>query len=177
VIGNTLTELTGEKNPVEFTVANPFKGLTMNFHDPLNQYAEVVQPQLETDEGFRGKPYKDTEGLWTVGYGWCLERRDLPKPLAQLILAWQIAETVEEMLHEDRLRELLEEGSKELRAVLINMAFNLGIAGLMGFNNFLTALEEEDYTKASEEMLDSKWARQVKSRATRLSDIIRAMAD
>ena len=53
------------------------------------------------------------------------------------------------------------------------MAFNLGVNGLLGFRKTLALIEAGDYTKASVEMLDSKWARQVKGRATRLSEQMR----
>ena len=53
------------------------------------------------------------------------------------------------------------------------MAFNLGIYGLLTFKKFLKYLKNEEYVKASKEMLDSKWAKQVGSRARELSEQIR----
>jgi lysozyme len=53
------------------------------------------------------------------------------------------------------------------------MAFNLGIPRLKLFKNMWSAIHRKDYERASVEMLDSKWAEQVKGRATRLSDIMR----
>jgi lysozyme len=50
------------------------------------------------------------------------------------------------------------------------MCFNLGYPRLSGFKNFLSALKDEDWEKASLEMMDSKWATQVGDRAKRLSD-------
>lgn len=54
-------------------------------------------------------------------------------------------------------------------AVLLNMAFNMGIAKLLGFKNTLSLIQQGKYASASAEMLDSAWARQVGARATRLS--------
>ena len=55
------------------------------------------------------------------------------------------------------------------RRVLANMAFNLGIAGLLGFHKTLTLIEEGQFNLASKAMLESKWAQQVGARADRLS--------
>lgn len=68
----------------------------------------------------------------------------------------------------------------ELKSVLINMAFNMGIGnskkGLLSFKNTLWYMGTGEYEKAAENMLKSKWARQVKSRATRLAERVRALA-
>jgi lysozyme len=55
------------------------------------------------------------------------------------------------------------------QAVLLNMAFNLGVGGLLGFKRALGAMRIEDYARAGTEMLDSTWARQVKGRAAELA--------
>ena len=48
------------------------------------------------------------------------------------------------------------------------MCFNLGITRLKKFKKFLTALSEKDWELAATEMMDSRWATQVKQRAVRL---------
>ena len=52
--------------------------------------------------------------------------------------------------------------------VMANMAFNLGLPRLSKFVKFLKAVQDSDWEKASEEMMDSKWATQVGDRAKRL---------
>jgi lysozyme len=54
--------------------------------------------------------------------------------------------------------------------VLVNMSFNLGVGGLLGFPATLAAIKAGDWQTAHDEMLDSKWAKQVGARATRLAD-------
>ena len=54
--------------------------------------------------------------------------------------------------------------------VLMDMAFNMGVPRLCKFVKMWTALEQYDYHKAAEEMLDSRWARQVKTRAIKLAN-------
>ena len=62
------------------------------------------------------------------------------------------------------------ENSWHVRAdALLNMAFNLGVDGLLGFYNTLSSVRAGDYDKAGDNMLASKWARQVKGRAVELA--------
>lgn len=56
--------------------------------------------------------------------------------------------------------------------VLVDMAFNMGLAGLKGFKKMLTAVEQGDYQTAAKEMLASKWAVQVGRRAAELSKMM-----
>jgi lysozyme len=57
--------------------------------------------------------------------------------------------------------------------VLVNMAFNLGRTRLKGFKNMLEAVERHDYGTAADEMVDSKWYRQVKRRGVELVNTMR----
>ena len=58
------------------------------------------------------------------------------------------------------------------QTVLLDMCFNLGIGGLLKFKDTLKAIETGDYAHASMYMLDSLWAKQVKGRAIRLSQMM-----
>jgi lysozyme len=58
----------------------------------------------------------------------------------------------------------------------VNMLFNLGRRRFMSFKNMINAAYEQDWEKVSEEMLDSRWANQVGSRARRLSSKIKSLA-
>ena len=53
--------------------------------------------------------------------------------------------------------------------ILIDMAFNMGVPRLMQFKNMWLAIEKVNYLLACEEMIDSRWAGQVGSRAIKLS--------
>ena len=57
--------------------------------------------------------------------------------------------------------------------VVADMLFNMGRPTLAKFKNFLSALQEQDYERASVEMMDSNWARQVKGRADTLARMMR----
>jgi lysozyme len=49
------------------------------------------------------------------------------------------------------------------------MAFNMGVSGLLGFKHALGAMKIGDYARAGTEMLDSRWAKQVRGRAAELA--------
>ena len=54
--------------------------------------------------------------------------------------------------------------------ILIDMAFNMGVPRLCKFKKMCAAVEGEDSPTAAKEMLDSRWAKQVKGRATMLAN-------
>lgn len=61
--------------------------------------------------------------------------------------------------------------------VIAEMCFNMGIDGVSKFNRMCGYIEEGDFDMASKEMLDSKWARQVKGRAQRLANMMKTGVD
>ena len=63
--------------------------------------------------------------------------------------------------------------SETRKIVLINMYFNLGNR-LFKFNNMLYAIHAKDYEEAAKQMLDSKWAKQVKGRANELANMMKS---
>ena len=66
---------------------------------------------------------------------------------------------------------------QEARHILVNMCFQLGQGGLSKFKNMNSAVEEQAWSRMSEEMMDSRWARQTPERAERLRDRALALAD
>lgn len=137
--------------------------------------------QLKRHEGFKERVYQCTAGRDTIGYGYNLDanglglsnyeinsfrKNGITKEQALTILNVQVAQI------EKRLSVDLDyfDGLNEARqAVLINMAFNLGINGLYGFKNTLAMVRAGDYVLAAKNMLKSKWVTQVKGRAYELA--------
>jgi lysozyme len=56
--------------------------------------------------------------------------------------------------------------------VIVSMAFNMGVVGILGFAHMITALTRRDYPQAAREMLASRWAKQVPARSLRLAEIM-----
>jgi len=126
-----------------------------------------IYSQLERDEGFRARPYQDSRGVWTVGYGFNLQSG---VPLSPFLAGEIMREHVSIFITDLNNRlPWVRQLSAPRFGVLINMAYNMGIWGLMSFKRMLKALEREDYPTAAVEMLDSKWAKQVGDRAKRLA--------
>ena len=126
-----------------------------------------VRDQIVRDEGgMRLKAYQDSRGVWTIGVGHNLEARPIPRAAGIIIFEADLADTI---LDVDRMLPWAARLDECRRAVLVNMAYNLGIHGLLEFRRMLHAAETADWPLAAKEMLDSKWATQVGPRAHRLA--------
>ena len=133
---------------------------------------ETLIERIKRHEGLRLTPYHDTRGYLTIGYGHKLTT-PIGRNAALAILREDVANAC---LAAYNLPAAvisaggITEGRKE---VLIEMIFNLGFHGVLGFKRMLKAIEKEDFDLAAREMLDSLWALQVKDRARELADIMR----
>ena len=124
---------------------------------------------LKRHEGFRSKPYLDTEGHLTIGYGLNLDA-GISKEEAQMILAHRVRKVQFDLISRLPYWQRL---STVRQDVLINMAYNLGVEGLMKFKVTLKLIADGNYLEASKQMLKSKWAKQVGTRAIELSNMMR----
>lgn len=129
-----------------------------------------LRSDLERDEGCICHPYRDTVGKLTIGIGRNLDDRGITESEARHLLDNDIARFVDEL---NRRLPWWSGLSEPRQRALANMAFNLGTDGLLGFKRMLDAMRAGDFVKASEEALDSKWARQVGQRAGRISTLIK----
>ena len=129
-----------------------------------------VVESIKKHEGWRSKMYEDSVGVKTIGYGFNLEENELPKPVGELWLSIKIHQ------HEDELKRLhwYNKLDQTRQDVLLDMHYNLGDSRFRQFKKMIKALENEKYDRAADEMLDSKWARQVGSRAEELADKMRS---
>ena len=126
----------------------------------------TLRDQLVRDEGRRLKPYRDQLGILTIGVGRNLEANGISYDECDLMLDNDIAR------FEAAVRVRLPWSgclTAPRHAVLVGMAFNMGVGGLLAFRRMLTACEHGDYAEAAREMLDSRWAGQVGDRAQRLA--------
>ncbi|MBF0621996.1 MAG: glycoside hydrolase family protein [Magnetococcales bacterium] len=122
--------------------------------------------QLVLHEGMRTKPYKCTAGKLTIGVGRNLDDVGISEDEAHYLLANDVDKAAREVEERIPAYARLDEVRKR---VLVDMAFNMGVGGMMNFKNMLAALERGDYATTAKEMLDSRWARQVGNRSQRLA--------
>lgn len=132
--------------------------------------SELIR-QLKRDEGTRATAYTDSMGWLTIGVGRLIDSR---KPGAGLR-----PDEIEYLLRNDitdrvaALKKALpwsEKLDQARQGVLVNMAFQMGTAGLLAFRQTLGLVRDGKYTEASEQMMKSKWAEQTPARARRLSE-------
>jgi lysozyme len=120
------------------------------------------------------KPYVDTTGNITIGIGHNLTANGLPDFLIDALYEWDVAQTLPALQAALPWITALNEVRQR---VLADMAFNMGVAGLLTFHTFLAHLNAGRFEEAAVAMLDSRWARQVGDRAERLATMIRTGRD
>ena len=129
-----------------------------------------LKDQIKRDEGVVRHAYEDSLGFTTIGVGRLIDVRrggGLSPSEIDFLLANDISEKSAQVLEAlPWARDL----NEPRMAVLINMAFQMGIRGLLGFPGMLGAVRTGDYKAAAEHMLDSKWEQQTSTRAHRLAD-------
>ena len=132
--------------------------------------------QLRRHEGLRLEPYKCSEGYLTIGFGRNIETNGISEAEAEFMLSNDLIACENELKYEGWYNQL----DETRRAVVLNMAFNLGKPKLMQFKKFIGALSDDDYEIASKEMItgsdgvsESKWASQVGKRAYELAEQMR----
>lgn len=159
----------------------------------MSETLDMAVAIIRREEGYRATPYRCTGGVWTIGIGTTIDWPDA-------VLALDAMEGVGEInannpplritpaLAEAMLRRRIErdhgrlashhrswysQQTPERQAILLSMAYQLGIVGLLGFSKMLAALEQGHHTVAALEMLDSRWARQTPARAERQAEAMR----
>lgn len=133
---------------------------------------ETLQEMITRHEGNRLKRYRCPAGKWTIGRGWNMEAWPLPADIASYERC--NGEITPEM--SDRLLEISLEcadlGVREIfkdfdqfterrRMALMDMCFNLGAFGLMGFKRMRRAIAAGDWNQAAEEVRDSAYWREL----------------
>lgn len=133
-----------------------------------------LKRQLTGDEGKRKHVYKDNLGYYTIGIGRLVDDRKSGSGLREDEIQYLFNNDVD-----DRINELgqrlpwfhnLDDARK---GVLLNMSFQLGVDGLLGFKKTLAQVRAGNYELAADMMLQSLWATQTPARAQRMSEQMR----
>ena len=132
---------------------------------------EQLTAQLRRDEGTRATAYKDSMGWLTIGVGRLIDSRKPGSGLRPDEIDYLLRNDIT-----DRVQALTKalpwfaKLDQARQGVLINMAFQMGTAGLLAFRQTLAMVRDGKYAEAADQMLKSKWAEQTPGRAKRLSE-------
>jgi lysozyme len=116
--------------------------------------------------------YEDHLGYTTIGYGRLIDERrggGITDAEAQMLLSNDIARVIGDLEYTAPVLHTLPEG---VQHALVNMAFQMGVNGLMAFRRMWAALEQGDWELAAEEALGSRWAEQTPRRAHEIAGMI-----
>ncbi|PAF46122.1 hypothetical protein BKH46_08925 [Helicobacter sp. 12S02634-8] len=139
---------------------------------------------IKTHEGFSSRVYADTLGVPTIGYGRNLKAYPLSAAEKEALIDGEWSKEEAEAWLLERVEALYEKLlgfswfahlDKERQAILLDMAYNLGVKKLLGFKKMIEALKTHDYISAAKEMSASLWAKQTKSRALKLSALMESI--
>ena len=144
------------------------------------ELVDIIKEDLIKHEGYKDIIYLCSESIPTFGIGHAIKESD-PE------YTWPVGTPVEK----DRIDNAFEEDCRtavsdccalflnftshpdKVQRVLVNMAFNLGRNRLSKFKNMIKAVNEGNYSKAANEMVDSRWYNQVGNRSIELKNWMR----
>ena len=141
---------------------------------------EMLREQLEIDEGCVYEIYNDHLGYPTFGIGHLVRESDPENgsPLGTEISEDRVNEAfdadIEIVLSDcNILYPDFEDLPEEAQQIIANMMFNLGRPRLSKFVGMKRGVDAKDWNSAADEMVDSRWYRQVGARAERLVNRMR----
>ena len=166
----------------------------------MNDAIDMTLAILRAEEGFRPWPYRCSRGVWTIGYGTAIEWGPLADTFDALEAEGTLSASpspgyrgsgpepirINAGLAEALMRRRVSADAAvlakypwyaaqtpERQAILLSMAYQMGLSDLLLFRRTIAALEGGDYTEAAREMLDSRWACQTPARAQRQAEAMR----
>lgn len=139
---------------------------------------------LTQEEGYRATLYDDRTGKPilpgdvlhgnpTLAIGWNVAARPCPPDLAQIILGYFVDQTWDQIQKDMPWASFLPECVQE---ALTDMSFNLGEAGLEGFDGFLGYLKAGKYAAAANDLESTLWWKEVGTRGPSIAERIRQAA-
>lgn len=142
----------------------------------------ILQEQIKFEEGFRSRMYRCTKGKRTIGYGHNLDAnpmfngKRIPHLISEAFAYELLVHDIEKTERELTLAWPYFENLKGARRdAIINMAFQMGVRGVLAFRRMIAAIEAKKWKEAEKEALDSKWAKMdTPNRAKRVATQLRS---
>lgn len=134
--------------------------------------SNTAENVIKIEESYRSKPYYCSEGMPTIGYGKVVGKKGEPLPNITANKAEEdlfVREKIRELSYAlmSRYSVAWNKCNQARQAILISMAYQLGLSGVSQFQKMWMALSNGDFGLAAKEMLNSKWAKQTPNRAKR----------
>ena len=143
---------------------------------------QQLREQLEIDEGVKYVIYLDHLGLPTFGIGHLVTKTDpesgqaVGTPISKERVADCFDMDVQSVINDcNKLYKDFEDLPEEVQQIIANMMFNMGYTRLSKFKGMKRGVDSKDWNQAADEMVDSRWYRQVTNRANRLVERMRAV--
>lgn len=137
---------------------------------PYSATMSAIEAGIAIDEGYRSTPYRCSAGKLTIGYGYNLDA-GMPEDEALVLMRYRLAKIHGALAK--RLPWYLDASPRRQRA-LLNMAYQMGVDGLLAFKKMLAACAAGDWPAAVAHALNSKWARtDSPERAARVAESLR----
>jgi len=132
---------------------------------------EKLLDMITLHEGLELKPYRCTSDKLTIGIGRNIEDIGITEDEARYLLQNDVDRILKEVEHWTFLEKL----NDVRQAVILDMVFNMGVSRFNAntWVKTFAAIQDEDWEKVANEMLESRWANQVGQRAIRLSQMMR----
>ena len=141
---------------------------------------QQLREQLEIDEGVKYDIYLDHLGLPTFGIGHLVTKTDpesgqaVGTPISKERVAECFDMDVQSVINDcNKLYEDFEDLPEEVQQIIANMMFNMGYTRLSKFKGMKRGVDSLNWNQAADEMVDSRWYRQVTKRADRLVERMR----
>ena len=141
---------------------------------------EKLREQLKIDEGCVYELYNDHLGFATFGIGHLVIESDpengqeIGTPVSESRVIEAFEQDVQTVLSDCAiLYPDFDELPEEAQQVIANMMFNLGRPRLSAFKGMKAGVDARDWNEAADQMVDSRWYRQVGARAERLVERMR----
>jgi lysozyme len=129
---------------------------------------------LMFEEGYRSKVYYCSQKYPTIGIGWKIGSKNQPLDDFKLMtiskeaaLAQCDSEASDLAINLHCVIDCWQDLNEARQAILISMAYQMGLSGLMKFKKMIAAIEAGDFVEAAAQGRDSRWASQTHSRANR----------
>ena len=128
----------------------------------------LVLDRIMADEGFRSKPYPDQNGILTIGFGTNIGE-GITRREGEFLLRERLAGTYESLT---KALPWLSAAPERQQAAILDLGYQIGPHGVLGFHDLLSALEADNCPAAKAAALDSDWARETPQRAKRVTAIL-----